>query len=364
MEGLVISSAAWRGRSVLVTGHTGFKGGWLAIWLNQLGAEVHGLALDPPGDPNLFEAASVAEALTSDSRVDLADLDSVERVVEHARPSVVFHLAAQPLVLRGYEDPVGTWRTNVLGTVHLLEAVRHSPTVRTVVIATTDKVYENEETGRPFIEGDRLGGHDPYAASKAATELVVSSARASFPTTDHGGELRLATGRAGNVIGGGDWALDRLVPDCLRAASGEVSLRIRNPGSIRPWQHVLDPLSGYLRLAETLDRTDGGNFCGAWNFGPDEDQQATVGEVVDEVFRVWGSRPSIVTAEAEQSVAESRLLALNSSRAKALLGWLPRWNMSEAVALTVRWHRAWTGADDMGALCRHQIAMHQDCRSG
>ena len=242
----------WRDRPVFVTGHTGFKGGWLALWLQQRRAKMHGYALDPPTQPSLFEAARIETGLASDTRADLADFARLKATLARASPEVVFHLAAQPLVREGYRDPLGTFACNVMGTAHVLEAARAVATVRAVVVITTDKVYENREWEYPYREVDRIGGRDPYSASKAAAEIVAASYRASYFCGGNGHPGRVATARSGNVIGGGDWAVDRLLPDCLRAFAAGEAVRLRYPRSIRPWQHVLEPLSGYLRLAERL----------------------------------------------------------------------------------------------------------------
>ena len=258
----------YAGKRVFVTGHTGFKGGWLALWLNRLGAIVHGYALDPPTEPNLFESAGVSAALATDARGDLADLTRLKVALGDAEPEIIFHLAAQPLVRASYRDPLGTLATNVMGTAHLLEAVRDLNSVRAVVLITTDKVYENSEWPYPYREIDRLGGHDPYSASKAGAEIVAASYRASFFSGEAGHVACVATARAGNVIGGGDWGAERLIPDCVSAFLKNEPVRLRFPRAVRPWQHVLEPLAGYLQLARRLFGFDGRTFARAWNFGP------------------------------------------------------------------------------------------------
>ena len=279
-QGAVEGLVSLRDRPVLVTGHTGFKGGWLSLWLATLGARVHGYALAPPTHPNLFDVAGVARVLASDTRADLADLAALTATFERFRPEIVFHLAAQPLVREGYRDPLGTLATNVTGTAHVLEATRAVDSVRAVVVVATYKVYQNVETGHAFSEVDPLGGHDPYSGSKAAAEIAVASYRSSFFGPGRH-PARIATARAGNVIGGGDWAADRLVPDCLRAFATGEPVRLRHPEAVRPWQHVLGPLSGYLGLAARLLDEDGEPLARAWNFGPDADDDATVGDVTD-----------------------------------------------------------------------------------
>lgn len=346
--------STWRDTSVFLTGHTGFKGGWLALWLAELGARVHGFALNPPTSPNVCTAARVAEMMATDTRADLAELAALKAALASARPRVVFHLAAQPLVRASYADPLATFATNVMGTTHLLEAIRGVDSVQAVVIITTDKVYDNREWVYPYREVDPLGGVDPYSASKAAAEIVVASYRASFFGTD-GHPARIATARAGNVIGGGDWAEDRLVPDCLRAFSGDRPVSLRYPGAVRPWQHVLEPLSGYLLLAQSLLGENGLHFTGAWNFGPGSEDDATVGEVAEAVARQWGGQARVDYPLGQQHPHEAGLLRLDITRARVELGWRPRWNLDQALANTVIWHKAWRAGEDVAALMRRQI---------
>jgi CDP-glucose 4,6-dehydratase len=352
LEGLV----ALRDRAVLLTGHTGFKGSWLALWLADLGARVHGYALHPPTEPNAFEVAQVAGVLASDTRADLADLAALTATLERSQPEVVFHLAAQPLVREGYRDPLGTLATNVMGTANLLEAVRGVDSVRAVVVVATDKVYENPETGHAFSERDPLGGTDPYSASKAAAEMVVASYRSTLFGTDRH-PARIASARAGNVVGGGDWATDRLVPDCLRAFAAGEPARLRHPDAMRPWQHVLEPLSGYLMLATRLLEDEGEQFARAWNFGPNASDDASVGEVAQRVASLWGNG-ALVDRAGNAEWHEAGLLRLDSTQARAELGWTPRWSLQQALEHTVAWQRAWLRADDMQAVCREQIATY------
>jgi CDP-glucose 4,6-dehydratase len=355
-----VAGADWRGRSVLVTGHTGFKGGWLALWLHRLGATVHGFALNPPTDPSLFEVARIETALASDVRADLADLDTLTHAFETARPEVVFHLAAQPLVRESYRDPLGTLTTNVMGTAHVLEAARATGTARAVVLVTTDKVYENrEERDYAYRERDALGGHDPYSASKAAAEIVAASLRVSFFQAKDDA-ARVATARAGNVIGGADWATDRLVPDCLRAFERGEAVRLRYPDAVRPWQHVLEPLSGYLRLAERLLGREGTRYADAWNFGPDESGDATVGQVADMAARLWGEGARVEHAPAADNPHEAGFLRLDSTRARKELDWRPRWRLTQALEHTVAWHRAWARRADMLAFSNDQLAAYEE----
>ena len=310
--------------------------------LKQLGAEVHGYALDPPTSPSLFDVAKVVSTLASDTRADLADLSALKSSLLLSSPEIVFHLAAQPLVRDSYADPIGTFVTNTIGTAHVLEAVRGVASVQAVVIITTDKVYENREWLYPYRENDRLGGHDPYSASKAAAELVVESYRKSF----FSGETapRIATARAGNVIGGGDWAADRLVPDCLRAFQDGKPVQIRYPDAVRPWQHVLEPLCGYLLLAEDL--FSGVVREGAWNFGPDSMDNRSVGEIVNETAKLWGGN-AIAEVIGGDHPHEAGQLRLDASLAVQKLGWKPRCSVAEALMITVDWHKAWLAGEDM-----------------
>ena len=347
-------SGFWRDRSVFLTGHTGFKGGWLALWLHRLGARVHGYALDPLPSPTVFEAATVGRALASDTRADLADRAGVQSAMAAARPEIVFHLAAQPLVRESYRDPLATLATNVMGTAHVLDAIRFVPSVRAAVVITTDKVYANLDSA--CSEDDALGGHDPYSASKAAAEIVTASYRSSFfgPTS-----AAIATARAGNVIGGGDWATDRLVPDCLRAFERGEPVRLRYPHAIRPWQHVLEPLSGYLRLAERLVAEPAQRFARAWNFGPDARDEATVADVAERAARSWGDRARVELDDRQDHPREAETLRLDSTMARRELGWTPRWRLDRAVEMTVGWHRAWLAGEDMAAACARQIDAYE-----
>ena len=362
MEDLVNpATGPWRGRSVLVTGHTGFKGAWLALWLARLGAHVHGYALDPPTSPSLFEAARIAGVLASDTRADLADLDALRSVLARTQPEVVFHLAAQSLVRESYADPLATFATNVMGTAHVLEAARSSAATRAIVVVTTDKVYENRESMHAYGEGDALGGHDPYSASKAATEIVAASYRSSFFSGPDARGPWLATARAGNVIGGGDWAKDRLVPDALRCFGAGEPLRLRFPTAVRPWQHVLEPLSGYVRLAGALLGSEGAQFASAWNFGPAEQDMASVGDVAAAIARLWGEGAR-VEASTDAHPHEAGLLVLDSRRAHEVLAWRPRWSLDQALARTVAWQRGWRAGADMQAATCAQIDDYMSTR--
>ncbi|MBW1989957.1 MAG: CDP-glucose 4,6-dehydratase [Deltaproteobacteria bacterium] len=340
----------WRGRSVLVTGHTGFKGGWLCLWLSRLGASVTGLALPPETDPNLYEAARVGETLTSIT-ADVRDLSAVSAAFARTKPSVVFHLAAQSLVRASYQDPVGTYATNVMGTAHVLEAARHTPGVAAVVVVTSDKCYENREWCWGYREYEPLGGRDPYSSSKGCAELVTAAYRRSF-FEKHGPAV--ASARAGNVIGGGDWAADRLVPDIMRALAAGKPAPIRNPSSIRPWQHVLEPLAGYLRLAEALCA---GNpqAAAAFNFGPAEEEAVPVAELADRLCALWGDGAGWQNLAEQDAPHEAHYLKLDSSRARTDLGWVRRLDLSAALSWTADWYRAHARGENMQAATLGQI---------
>lgn len=359
MVGVKPNSVFWSGRSVLVTGHTGFKGGWLSLWLHHLGAQVHGYALDPPTEPNLYDTADVKSLLVSDIRADIADLDTFKSVLAQARPEVVFHLAAQPLVRESYREPLGTLTSNIMGTANVLEAVRSVDSIRAVVLITTDKVYENHGQGQPYHETDPLGGYDPYSASKAAAEIVAASYRSSFFADQSGHPARVATARAGNVIGGGDWAADRLVPDCLRAFAADEFVKLRYPGAVRPWQHVLEPLAGYLILTQWLLSAEGTKFARAWNFGPDASGDATVGEIAEATARLWGSGARVTYPSGDEHPHEAGLLRLDSTRAREELGWLPCWSLERMLEYTVQWHRAWLQGVDMQTMSLEQIRAYE-----
>ena len=345
-------ASAFRGRRVLITGHTGFKGGWLALWLQREGAEVSGLALAPPTAPSLYELAGVGSAMRIDERVDVRDLTSVERVMQQAAPEVVFHMAAQPLVRHSYREPVETFATNVMGTVHVLDAARRVPSVRAVVVVTSDKCYENREWPWGYRETEAMGGHDPYAASKGCAELVTSAfARSYFSTAGPA----VASVRAGNVIGGGDWAQDRLVPDAMRAFVAGAEFVIRNPNAVRPWQHVLEPLRGYLMVAARL--LNGAESSASYNFGPGEDDARPVGEVIEKlVSHCPGGRYRVM---GDAGPHEAHLLRLDCARARTELGWRPALPLDEALAWTAAWYRDVARGEDARALTLAQIAHYE-----
>lgn len=354
MEEMVTSPDFWRGKRVFVTGHTGFKGSWLCLWLQKLGAEVTGYALPPPTNPSLFEAAGVSECMHSHLG-DIRQGEELARVLTEARPEFVFHLAAQPLVRHSYTHPVETYSTNVMGTVHLLEAVRQTPSVRSVIVVTSDKCYENREWPWGYREIDPMGGYDPYSNSKGCAELVVSAYRSSYfnPSSYQEHRVGLASARAGNVIGGGDWAADRLVPDVVRAVSAGQAVRIRNPHAIRPWQHVLEPLSGYLLLAQRLYE-QGPAFAQGWNFGPADDDAQPVSWIVDRVTALWGDGASW-ELEGGEHAHEANYLRLDCSKARAELHWQPKWRLGQALERTVEWYRAAECCDDMRQFTLDQI---------
>lgn len=347
--------AFWRGRRVLLTGHTGFKGAWLGFWLAELGAELHGVALDPPSQPNLYTLCGLSGRFASDTRADLRNAAAVRDCVAASRPEIVLHLAAQSLVRPAYSDPVATFATNVLGTAHVLEAARNIPGVRAVLVVTSDKCYDNREWIHPYRECDPLGGHDPYSASKAAAELVTASWRASF-AGDCG--TRIASARAGNVIGAGDWAAERLLPDCYRAFVRGDAVRLRNPQAVRPWQHVLEPLAGYLLLSERLHGEAGSAYARAWNFGPDSGGEATVAEVAELAASLWGAGAKLIAERCPGQPHEAGTLRLDSTQARVLLGWSPRWSLEQSIAATGEGYRLHAEGGDLSALLRAQLAKY------
>jgi CDP-glucose 4,6-dehydratase len=345
---------SWRGKRVFLTGHTGFKGAWLTIWLHSLGAKVTGYALKPPTNPSIFELCRLDRKVKSNIG-DVRDAAKLRKVMLAASPEVVIHMAAQPLVRESYRVPAETYETNVMGTVNLLEAVRACKSVKAVVNVTTDKCYENKEHLRGYKEGEPLGGYDPYSSSKACSELVTAAYRNSFfnPADYKKHGVALASARAGNVIGGGDWAADRLIPDLIRAGLKGEKARIRNPRAIRPWQHVLEPLSGYLLLAEKLYKY-GPKFAQAWNFGPDAGDAKDVEWIVRRMFSAWPEAKGYVIDKGRHP-HEAHYLKLDSSKARRELGWTPRWHIGGAIDRIISWTRSYAARQDMYKACLEQI---------
>ena len=357
LEGLEMNIEFWSGKKVFLTGHTGFKGGWLSLWLQQLGAEVTGYALQPPTNPSLFEVANVAQGMTSIIG-DIRDAEALNKAMRNAAPDIVIHMAAQPLVRYSYVNPVETYSTNVMGTVHLLEAVRQTPSVRAVVNVTSDKCYDNKEWVWGYRENEAMGGFDPYSNSKGCAELVTSAYRNSFfnPEKYANHRVALASGRAGNVIGGGDWADDRLIPDILRAISDNKPVVIRSPHAIRPWQHVLEPLSGYLLLAEKL-YTQGVAYAEGWNFGPADEDAKPVQWIVEQLKQQWGEGASWQLDGGEHP-HEAHYLKLDCSKAKMRLDWQPRWHLGHTLEMIVAWQQAWLAKKDMRSFTLKQIEQY------
>jgi CDP-glucose 4,6-dehydratase len=339
----------WHGKRVFLTGHTGFKGGWLSLWLQSLGAEVHGYALNPPTEPNLFTVAKIGQGMANSEIGDIRDADKLRHAMQAARPEIVFHLAAQPLVRYSYAQPAETYAVNVMGTVNMLEAVRATSSVKAVLNVTTDKCYENREWVWGYREHEAMGGFDPYSSSKACAELVTAAYRRSFFES---AGVALASARAGNVIGGGDWAADRLIPDFLRALDAGETLRIRSPQATRPWQHVLEPLSGYLMLAERL-YTEGAAFSEAWNFGPADEDARSVLWIVQRLAEFHTD----MNWQCDETLQphEAHYLKLDSSKARNQLNWLPRWRLHTALQKTLEWHDAWKKAENMQSVTLAQI---------
>lgn len=355
MESLAVNRNFWNARRVFITGHTGFKGSWLTLWLQNAGALVTGFALEPPSKPALFDLASVTDGITH-RHGDVCDFEALQEALTEAQPEVVFHLAAQSLVRPSYENPVDTYATNVMGTVHLLEAARAVDSVRAIVTVTSDKCYENREWLWGYRETEPMGGSDPYSSSKGCAELVVGAYRRSFYTPKPGHSVHgaaIASVRAGNVIGGGDWSTDRLVPDAIRAFQNGQALMIRYPNAIRPWQHVLDPLAGYLRLAEALV-VSGQAVADGWNFGPQTGNEQPVSVVVDKLARLWGGDARWSRHQGEH-LHEHHYLRLDCTKARTVLGWTPRLDLDTSLRLTVDWYRAYSEGKDLRDTTLEQI---------
>ncbi|MDD5285991.1 MAG: CDP-glucose 4,6-dehydratase [Desulfuromonadaceae bacterium] len=354
------AASFWKGKSVFLTGHTGFKGSWLSIWLHVMGARVTGYALDPPAEPNLYRLAGI-QNITDSIIGDIRDTISLQQALTSSAPEIVIHMAAQPLVRQSYRSPVDTYSTNVMGTVNLFEAVRQCHSVRAVVNVTTDKCYENQEFDHPLREDEPLGGFDPYSSSKACSEIVTAAWRSSFFNPDDYARHRvaIATARAGNVIGGGDWAKDRLVPDCIRALEADEPIRIRNPHAVRPWQHVLEPLSGYLVLAQRLYE-DGFEFGGGWNFGPDVEDVKPVEWIAGRLCEKWGGDAKF-EVDIGDHPHEANYLRLDILKAQARLGWYPRWSLERALDATLEWVREWQNGGDLVEQTLAQIEQYEMC---
>jgi CDP-glucose 4,6-dehydratase len=343
-----VSSNFWHGKQVLLTGHTGFKGAWLSLWLCQMGATVTGISLPPCGVPNLFTLAEIGRIIKSHF-VDIRDADVVSKIVKNVKPEIVFHLAAQALVRPSYRDPLETFTTNVIGTANVLNALRGIDSVRAVVAVTSDKVYKNHENNKPYCEADELGGYDPYSSSKAASEMIITSFKDSYLTEQ---EVAVASARAGNVIGGGDWSEDRLIPDAVRAWDSGLTLEIRRPNSVRPWQHVLEPLSGYLILAEKLYINS--SFAGAFNFGPKNHEATTVQKVIELAKKAYG-RGNILWVDSIEGPHEANFLSLDTSKSHEILGVTPRWDLEEAIERTMGWYQNQKNGMQARKLCIDDI---------
>lgn len=349
----------YRGKRVLVTGHTGFKGSWLSIWLHELGAEVIGVGLDPATNRDNFVVSDIGKKLKGDIRADIRDGERMKEIFAQYKPEIVFHLAAQPLVRLSYDIPVETYETNVMGTINILEAIRATDSVKVGVMITTDKCYENKEQIWGYRENEPMGGYDPYSSSKGAAEIAIASWRRSFfnPNDYHKHGKSIASVRAGNVIGGGDWALDRIIPDCIRALETGKPIDIRSPKAIRPWQHVLEPLGGYLLLAKKMWESPT-KYCEGWNFGPRAESISTVWEVASKVVSHYGSG-TLRDLSDPNALHEAKLLMLDISKAKFRLGWEPRMDIDQTVALTIEWYKRYSNEDGY-ALCVNQIYEYID----
>jgi len=350
----VINKSFWKNKKVFVTGHTGFKGSWLTIWLKELGAEVVGISLEPPTTPNLYSKANVSEGMVS-LREDIRNLESIKKLFQKHKPEIVFHLAAQPLVRQSYLDPVETYETNVMGTLNILEGIRSIDSVIAAIMVTSDKCYQNFDLMNGYSENDPMGGYDPYSSSKGAAELLIASYRNSYFAESQFQEHQtsIASVRAGNVIGGGDWAKDRLIPDILRCFQESISVQIRYPNAIRPWQHVLEPLAGYLKLAEHLGNYEN-NFAEAWNFGPIEDDVKPVKWIVDKISEFWDGEANWIYDNNVHPHEES-YLKLNCDKAFNKLNWEPKWSLETSLIKIIEWHRLEQNGINCNELCLTQI---------
>lgn len=357
VESMVEPYEIFRGRKILITGHTGFKGSWLTLWLNKIGAEIAGLSLDPVNRDDAFNVMRLTE-LCDDFRQDINDFKKVLAIMESVKPEIIFHLAAQPIVLEARKDPLYTFNTNIIGTANLLEAGRQIKKVKAVIVITTDKVYENTNSGKAFSEADRLGGRDIYGASKSAAEMIAGAYRNTFCET---GYYAIATARAGNVIGGGDWSAHRIIPDCVRALTNDIPIKLRNPGSVRPWQHVLEPLGGYLQLAAKI-LTEPDKFSESWNFGPDYKENRTVLELTEQFIKNWGQGKLCINSK-NNDTYEARLLAIDSKKAFDRLGWKSKISFEDTVGMTAQWYKAQVSGADMREFSLHQISQYEEYAS-
>lgn len=350
-----IFNSFYKGKRVLITGHTGFKGSWLSIWLHELGAEVIGVALEPYSDRDNFVLSGIGNKIKADIRADIRDLQNMQSIFAEYKPEIVFHLAAQPLVRLSYEKPVETYESNVMGTVNVLEAIRATDSVKVGVMITTDKCYDNKEQLRGYKEDDPFGGYDPYSSSKGACEIAIQSWRRSFfnPQQFEKHGKSIASVRAGNVIGGGDWSLDRIIPDCIRALEADKPIEIRSPKSVRPWEHVLEPLSGYMLLAKKMWEHPT-EYCEGWNFGPEAESVSTVWEVATELIKNFG-KGELKDCSNPNAVHEAQLLMLDITKAKTRLGWKPRLNMQECIALVADWYKRYSKNENVYGLCVDEI---------
>ena len=349
----------YRNRTVLITGHTGFKGAWLSLWLHHLGSDVIGYALKPPTHPSLFELCNLNSKITS-IEGDVRDFDHLKRIIQKYKPEIIFHLAAQAIVRRSYEDPLETYSSNIMGTVNLFEAVRQVGGVKVVINVTSDKCYENREWVWGYRENDPMGGQDPYSSSKGCTELITTAYSKSYFPPEHYEKhgVSLASVRSGNVIGGGDWAEDRLLPDCMKALFDHKPIAIRYPDAVRPWQHVLDPLFGYLLLGQLLYQ-NGAPFAGAWNFGPEDSSAKPVKWLVERIVEIWGEKACWKMDETDHP-SEAHTLKLDCSKAKLRLGWYPQWDLETALRFTVDWYKAYGQHEDILPITLRQIEQYED----
>lgn len=348
-----VNKIFWKGRSVFLTGHTGFKGGWLALWLSEMGANVYGYSLDAPTHPNFFDVIDLRTKIKNSFKGDIRNFSLLKKSIQEAKPSVIFHMAAQPLVRQSYIDPIETFSTNIFGTINVFEIIKNIESVKAIINVTTDKCYENQEYNKLYQETDMLGGYDPYSSSKACSEIITSAYRNSYLSSIG---KKLASVRAGNVIGGGDWAKDRLIPDFFRSIDNNTILSVRSPQAVRPWQHVLDPLSGYLMLAEKLV-VNGDKFEEAWNFGPEQSGAKTVSWVLDRLSAKFLNAKW--KAESTKQPHESTLLQLDISKAKSRLGWVPQWSLRTAIDNTIKWHKAFKENKNMVEFSIKQIKAYQ-----